>query len=237
MAREVDISYSESTAQVVIPSEWVRSAIGLELGSIGVKRLGLDVADGGRDSNCLCWIDGVVVDRIEEFRSISTIETARRAYREGISYGASYINYDNIGVGSGVKAGFREILSSGSSGIEFRGVNVGKGVSKGKYSDGRKKSELFVVLKDELWWDMRRRFEKTWEYVNNIKDYEVDELISIPNDGELINELSRVTYSITDGGRIKVTPKSKMRGMSPNRADALILGFYNPYRNVRMAIL
>jgi hypothetical protein len=75
--------------------------------------------------------------------------------------------------------------------------------------------DQFVRLRDELWWRLRERFESR--------------MISIPNDDELIGELSSIKYKRESNGKVKVESKADMRKRgvkSPNRADALMMTMY-----------
>jgi len=79
-----------------------------------------------------------------------------------------------------------------------------------------------------MWWLLRRRFEKTYEHVEGIKQHDPDEMISIPNDVELKTELSMPIYFFSDNGKIQVESKDDMRARgvrSPNKADAVCMCF------------
>jgi phage FluMu gp28-like protein len=74
--------------------------------------------------------------------------------------------------------------------------------------------QRFVRLRDELWWKLREQFEK-----GNI---------SIPDDSDLVDQLSSVKWS-EQNGRIKVQGKKEMKANgkdSPDEADALCLTFH-----------
>ena len=137
------------------------------------------------------------------------------------------INYDSIGVGAGAKGEFAELNTNGL--IEINGINSGDGVGIGMYRDtGRQKQDMFYNLRALLWWDMRLRFKRTYEAKNGLETYTEDDLISIPNDTELIAELSQPKYLFAENGKIKIESKADMkkRGVkSPNKADALMLAF------------
>jgi hypothetical protein len=77
---------------------------------------------------------------------------------------------------------------------------------------------------------MRRRFERTYEDVNGIKRWPEEELVGIPNDTELVSQLSQPLVKYMPGGKIQLESKADMRKRgvkSPDRADALILAFAN----------
>jgi hypothetical protein len=107
---------------------------------------------------------------------------------------------DVIGLGNGVYNRLREL------GARVYAVDVRRTARK----------ERFAKLRDELWWSLREQFELG--------------LISIPNDDELIAELTSIKYEPNDSkGAIKIESKKEMkrRGVeSPNKADALCLTLY-----------
>jgi len=86
-----------------------------------------------------------------------------------------------------------------------RGINVAESSSL---------SDRYMRLRDELWFKCREWLEQ--------KD------VSIPDQEELINEITNVRYEILSSGKFKVESKDqlKKRGLrSPDVADALMLTF------------
>jgi hypothetical protein len=88
---------------------------------------------------------------------------------------------------------------------------------------------MFANFRAEMWWKVRRRFERVYEVVNGINtNHSPDELISIPDDRQLISELSQVKYKFNGSGKIQIESKGEMKrhGMkSPNKGDALVIAF------------
>lgn len=85
----------------------------------------------------------------------------------------------------------------------------------------------FINLRAELWWEVGRDLSKdmAWDLA------EVD-------DG-VISQLVAPKYSVARGGRIQVEAKDDVRrriGRSPDDADALLLAFYRPPREVWSAV-
>ncbi len=94
---------------------------------------------------------------------------------------------------------------------------------------------MFANLKAELWWNLRMRFLRTHDHVENGVPYQEDQMISLIDvrDNALCNELTAPTFFITNNGKIAVESKvdMKRRGIeSPNLADALVLSFYSGYK-------
>ena len=66
------------------------------------------------------------------------------------------------------------------------------------------------------------------EYVKKNIKHPHHELISIPNDPQLISELSAPLFFYRDNGKLKIESKEDMRKRgvsSPNMADAVVISF------------
>jgi phage terminase large subunit len=192
-----------SADDVLIPLDWVESAVGRDIKSEGARRVaGLDVARYGDDATALCVRRGGELTYLEEWRNIDLMRTVGNVvqlWRDKRLF--DVVNVDVIGLGSGVYDRLREI------GVPCVAVNVAESTS---FKDS------FVRLRDELWWKTREWFEKR-------------ECRIAPDIGckdELISQLSGIKYEITSSGKTKVESKDMMkaRGMaSPNEGDALVL--------------
>jgi phage terminase large subunit len=111
----------------------------------------------------------------------------------------SEILVDSIGIGAGVVDRLREL------GMPARGVNVAESPALGT---------RYQKLRDELWFRCREWFEA--------RD------CSMPEQEELIHELTAARFSILSSGKFKAEGKDQMkkRGLkSPDLADAFILTF------------
>ena len=143
-----------------------------------------------------------------------------------LEIGCEELRYDCIGVGEGVKSAFKVTERI----LPFKTIawNAGDAASECIYSDGRKGNEKFLNARAEAWWAVRERFRKVYERVTLGTVYPDDECISIPNNSELIAELSMPLVQTTETGKIKIESKKDMakRGIkSPDRADGLIMAF------------
>jgi len=84
-------------------------------------------------------------------------------------------------------------------------------------AESASRDDRYSRLRDELYWRLRERFEAR--------------KIRIPNDDDLIGELTSIRYKPESSGKIKVESKLEMkkRGLSsPNKADALMLTEFLP---------
>lgn len=232
IAQELDIDYTASLEGVVIPAKWVQAAVNLD------KRIrmpesksviaSLDVADGGKNLNVLTLRRGCVVTEIHTRQEGGTTDTANWALDKALEAGARTLNYDVVGVGAGIAGTYLARSREKDLGLTANGINVGEQPTNVRWPDGKTSQEKFVNLKAEAWFTVRRRFEKTYEYVEDGVNYPVDELISIPDNPTLIQQLSNVLYYATETGKIQIEKKDqlKRRGVgSPDHAESLILSF------------
>jgi hypothetical protein len=226
IASELDRDYTASIEGITIPAAWVRAAVGLSLPASGPVVAGLDIAELGRAKSAFVPRQGPVVRLPIVWGQCNTSETAYRAADEARHSGAQVVCYDVSGVGAGVRGVWD---TCGGLPFDARAINTGEAPTDTRWPDGRTSKELFVNLRAELWWLVRLRFERTYEHVVEGKPHPLDELICIPNDPELIAELSLPLYHRTDRGKIQIESKDDMRRRgvkSPDRADALCLAWH-----------
>lgn len=240
VAQEIDRDPTASLTDSVIKTAWIRAAVDLDLSALAAKQgqtfeeatlveAGLDVADGGEDASVYISRKGAKVHRIEYWRSNNTTNTANKAAEFARQDGADTLKYDKVGVGAGVSATFE--LNKSTLGFTAAGIGGADAPSTNMFFDDVptvKIAERFVNKRAENWWNLRRRFQRTYEHVNGIREYPLDELISIPNHHVLINELTTVLMKYTETGKIKIESKADMkkRGVkSPDYADALVYCF------------
>lgn len=233
LAQEVDRDYNASVEGICIPAKWVRAAIDADLKDTGFAVAGLDVADEAGE-NVLTIKEGVVVKKVIPWTGINTTQTARKAVNLCNENRVVLMNYDAIGVGAGVTGEIAELktvyLGSGQYMPTVIPVNTGNDELTGMYTDVIPDKKLFVNKRASMWWRGRRRFERTYEHVNGIKKWPIKDLISIPNDTELVSQLSQPLVKYKDGGKIQIESKKDMRKRgikSPDRADSLLLAFDN----------
>ena len=195
----------------LIPYEWVRDASMRDIEADQYDRLviGVDVARSGDDKSIMLFRRGPVVEEIQEYRKIDTMELTgwiMSEIQERPDVHSVYV--DIIGIGAGVYDRLNEMRpTSGGNPVLIFGVNVAEQAAQ---------SDIFPRLRDELWWRVREKFEKR--------------IIKIPEDDELIGELSTIRWAPVSEGRRKVEgkPDMKRRGLqSPNKADALCLSYYH----------
>lgn len=265
-SQEVDRNYAASVEGVIIPYEWIESAIDSDkkLGMVlddGGHMAALDVADGENgDRNAFVKRKGVKLYFTSEWGERDTGVTARRAI-ENVKVGYNpirrtlhgitvvlggtgeptlpiTIQYDCIGVGSGVKAEINRLTLDENvmpEGIRFIPWDAGAAVlwpDRRVIEDDRDtplNKDFYQNLKAQGWWGLRIRFENTHRAVTEGVKYEADQLICIdsntPNLDQLKKELAQPTKTLS--ARLKLMVQKTPKGTrSPNLGDATMMCFH-----------
>lgn len=157
--------------------------------------LGVDVARGGSDKTIIFWRRGPKADLYSESHHEDTMQTAGRVKVALETTGATNAAVDADGLGAGV---FDRLAEQGLPAQEMRGGFKARD------------SERFVNKRAEWYWGLRTRFE--------------DGDIDIPDDDELLAQLTSMKWRLNSRGQIVLESKDDMkaRGLpSPDKADAL----------------
>lgn len=212
VAREIDINYQAAATGLIIPSDWVQSAIDahkvLGFEATGERRGSLDVADEGTDLNSFCARHGVVVTMLEAWsgKGSDIFETVQRAFGLCDDAGAEILDYDADGLGAGVRGDAKVINRDraaakrkpikaepfrGSGAVhdpEGRVPNADPEGGTGAMTEhDRRNGDFFANAKAQAWWSLRVRFQRTHRAVQAVREgkpnpYDPDDLISIPRD-------------------------------------------------------
>lgn len=256
-AQEVDRDYAASVDGVIIPTAYVTAAIDahvkLGFNDSGAWGAALDVADEGGDTNALAKRKGVILKSVEEWGERDTGITTRRAVKGCTDLGPIELQYDCIGIGSGVKAESNRLkddnlmpknirLVPWNAGDEVQDKDKHMGMLANGYPDRDTplNGDFFTNFKAQAWWALRRRFETTYRAINEPGfTFKVEDLISLPSDLPLLQklrkELSQATSSL--GSRLKmVVDKAPEGAKSPNLADSVVM-LYFPVRISRPIIV
>lgn len=207
LAQEVDRSYTASVANAFISGEIVTAAARkgpADIMASGHILMGVDVARFGDDKSSITIRQGRVLLRQINFGGFDVVDVAGRVKDEFRAQlgDISQIAVDTIGIGSGVA----DILRR-----EFGDLVVDVNSSL-RMGDGQ-----CYNLRARMWRDMR-----DWLKMG----------ASIPNDPELITDLTALQYGYK-GGELLLESKqdAKKRGIkSPDRADSLALTFAYPVK-------
>lgn len=243
-AQEVDRNYASAVEGIIIKPEWVKAALDvhkkLNITITGKKFAGLDVADEGGDKHALARRRGILLDLAEHWGEGDTGATARKAVSMLSGSGEISVMYDSVGVGAGVKSETNRLKSINKlpDNMEFVPWSAGAKClfPKKRLIPGDTESPLnedfYANLKAQGWWQLARRFERTWRAVNEPDfTWEEDDLISLSTENlpllrQIEKELCQATYS-HDGraGRL-IIDKSPEGTRSPNLADAIVMAFW-----------
>lgn len=253
-AQEVDRNRSASVDGVVVPGEWVSAAIDAHV-VLGIKDDGgyvaaLDVADGMDgiiDTNALAIRKGIILKSVDEWGERDTGMTARRAVAACRELGRVELQYDSIGVGSGVKAETNrlrdeKLLPRGLTLVPWNAgdsvVNPERRVIAGDKSSPTNE-ELFTNLKAQAWMAFRKRFETTYRAVRSKASdatreekkftWDEDDLISLSSAIPLVRKLQKELSQATMGRGTKMKlliNKTPEGTKSPNLADAVMMCFF-----------
>lgn len=192
--------FAESGENHLIPLSKIELAVSAEGLSSEKKLAALDVARFGEDKTVLAIREGNEVTKLFKWEKQDTMETVGVVGNKLRELGINEIIVDVIGVGAGVADRLREI-----------GFDVYEFNSAEKADDSEKHSNK----RAEMWDGLRARF--------------IDKSISIPDDSELIGQLSNVKYKYDSRGRLVIESKDdiKKRGLkSPDKGDAVAMVFY-----------
>lgn len=255
VAQEIDRDYSASVKGVVIPGIWVRAAIDarefLGIAPAGVRAIAFDVADEGEDKNAICDCLGTEVLETEEWsgKGGDIFSSTEYVFDVCEERGVWEFRYDADGVGADVRGDARilnerrtanharQIKAIGYRGSE--GVFDPEGIVEGTIGregdKGRTNLDYFGNHKAQSWWSARKRFQRTYRWVQHVKTggkegatCNPDDIISLssknPNCMKLVSEFSQATYRQNELGKIIIekTPKDTK---SPNMADTVVIRY------------
>jgi phage terminase large subunit len=246
VAQEIDCNFNSSAEDVVIKSEWIAAAVGLNE-FLGVEPsgqwcAGFDVADRGADMNCVAIRHGCELVHVEVWSGKNSDITAstQRACDIVDKFGLNEMIYDGDGLGGGVHAAGRTINENRTA-LDARGRPKGFRMKFDAYRGGMppifpernvpgttsKAKDFYSNTKAQGHWDLARRFQEAFK-ARNGRPFDKDNYISINpaigNIGKLIDEIGQPTYEKNGAGKIVVC-KTPDGHASPNRSDATVMCF------------
>lgn len=256
LAQEVDRNYSASVINTIIEYDWINAAVDAHLtipylvaaGATmpNVWRAGLDVADGGQDRNAMVLRQWIICRDVKEWGERDTGLTTDRAIALAGPHKGIVVEYDCIGVGSGVKTRYNQLRDMNIVIPPFRPWDAGAGVFMPfdriieDDDESAMNKDMFYNFKAQAWWSVRTRFYKTWRAVTYGDVYKPDELISLDSRmillAQLKKELAQAQKKSTNDLRL-VVDKTPEGMRSPNLADALIMAFFPTPDNIGQPIV
>lgn len=248
-AQEVDRNYSAAVSNTIISYEWIQSAVDAHLKIAYVKAMieregipdvwmaGLDVADGGIDRNALAKRQWIIWRDVEEWGERDTGVTARRAIVGVRQHKGVKIQYDCVGLGSGVKSEYNrltqdELLENVPEMVPWNaGGSVLEPFNRIIPNDDESalNRDFYGNLKAQAWWNLRSRFYKTHKAVTDGAVYPVEELISLDSTMPLLQQLMKELAQPVraQNGQLKTIVDKQPEGTkSPNLADAGMMMYF-----------
>lgn len=222
----------------LIKPEWVRAAVDshkeLNWQPRGLRVLGFDPADTGKDMKALCGRHGSMVTKLDAWADGNLSDAIERAFCDYRDWDADVLVYDAIGVGSAVKVAHERDDPARRLKIEPF-VGSGTPVMPDATWRDRSNRDTFKNRRAQGYWNLAARFEATYNAIEKNEYTDPDMMISLPSDLPLLDTLRAEISAIRRVRRagsslLQVESKEEMlrRGMkSPNIADALMYAFGN----------
>jgi hypothetical protein len=231
-ASEYEIDYTASVEGIYIIPAWVRAAINLVdrfpamLNPDASAIAGLDVATEGGNKNVFTIRRGAVVLSQQIWDGLDTTQTAFKVHEIMRDRRISSLIFDGDGVGAGVAGTLNSIPDKPYTVTVFHGGSTPSDrVWEGEERTSREK---FRNSRAETWGIVRERFKRTYEMVEGVMAHALEDLISIPNEGDLIMQLSQPVIKYDFSGKELLESKQELRKRgisSPDRADSLVYCF------------
>ncbi len=233
-AQEYDLDYGASMKGAVIKKAWVDAAKALH-GMLPHPQhmhrpAGMDVG-AGKDKTIFQPRIGELILRGEDLDDPDSINAANWAVNLGRIHKTSFLIYDPVGVGHGVKSAFARVEDMP---FPVYPLNWGCPASTWRrMPDGRTAKETFANMAAELYWVVRERFRRSHEHLLFLEGMEggvehpQEDIVLLEPNPELEAELITREWESTAEGKIKLKSKQEMV-KSPDWADALALSYYEP---------
>jgi len=193
----------------VIPLAWIEAAVERGKDStaeLRPHRIGVDVADTGDDQTVFAYINEDGVYRLERVTEGDVVDHANKLTSRTVK--GTRIVVDSIGVGAGTLAQAKKL------GLDAVGFVASERTTRldrtGEFG--------FINKRAAAWWNLRE-----------LLDPELGDGICLPDDAELLGDLSAPKWMEAAGGRIQVESKADIRkrlGRSTDVGDACVQGMW-----------
>jgi hypothetical protein len=171
------------------------------------QEIGVDVARYGNDSSVIATKQGNLIHKLDELVKFNTVELSGKVLGVAQSKKTLSIKVDVIGVGSGVADIVRDAKLIYTVVAD---VNVAESPVETNDQDTK-----FANKRASLYWALREAL-----------DPKNPDALALPDDDELIQELSSTRFKFNSKGKILIEEKDALKsriGRSPDRADAVML--------------
>jgi phage terminase large subunit len=208
--------FPRAADDAVIPFEWAQRASMLALPDQFDKlahpyTLIVDVSRGGGAETVIGYQRRGVVIKMAAFKTTTTTQIVnhiQEARMAAIAEGTTVVNIiiDEPGVGGGVIDQCRALN------MPITPYHGGKALVRGE--DPEEDIRMFANRKSRDWWNLRRLFEQ--------------DLMPIPDDEVLVNQLASVKFTYNKQEKIAVEGKEDLKNRlgkeaSPDRADVIVM--------------
>lgn len=209
----VEGNFAASDEDGIIPLAYVERAIERwrvinDSGKWGrLSKVAVDIGRGG-DPTVLARLHDMAIKEFEESNEKTVMPVTGRI--RGILDENKYANavIDVIGIGAGVVDRLREFKSMNSRIQAFNAAGA-------THAKDKTRELGFVNNRAWAWWTVRELLQ--------------DDLIALPDNDQMIGELTAPKYQLMSGGRIQVESKEDIKkriGRSTNFADTVIQAFW-----------
>lgn len=195
-------NFPSADSDALIPIGDIEAAINnSEVDSSGPMVWGVDVARYGDDSSVLCKRKGRKVAPLEQRRQLSTMQVA------------SWIAGEYKQAKEKPKTIFVDVIGVGA-GVYDRLEQLGLPVMPANVSEKSDSDDIFNK-RSEIYSTLRDEFKLG---------------LSIPDDEDLVGEISAIKYGFSPTGKLQVEKKEELKkrlGRSPDKGDALALTYFS----------
>jgi len=192
------------SSKAILNRNSVLQAMQRNIEAVGQIEVGVDVARFGDDTTQFYKRKGLKTIEEKSFKGMDTFDVANEA--DAFSQDAQTIKVDDTGVGGGVSDNL---------------IHKNRPVQMINFGGSAKDKDKYPNTISEMWFEFRELIEK--------------EEIQLPDDRELLQQLTSRRYTFDTRGRRIVESKDEFKkryGKSPDKADALLLCFYNNYSTI-----
>lgn len=176
----------------------------LKANEFDTYELGVDVARYGGDATCICVKHGPVIERIDAYNDMNTMEVCGRVVQYISKYRPTRVKVDIIGLGAGVYDRLREL-----------GYKEVIGVAGSAACSTKEASDQYANMRAETHFYLRTLLEQG--------------RLKLPKDDHLIAEMTSLTFKYSSRGKCQVESKEELRDRgvkSPDRLDSLVLACF-----------
>ena len=252
VAQELDCDFDAGKEGILINGKWANAAVNF-LSEVNIDYkcpthqnivAGYDPSGEGKDRSFLVIRQGIKVVYMQSWKKDDPDQVIEVCHQ---------FNVKHLILDAGYGQAMLAILNVRKNDLKFRYTPINFGGQPSQYvwtMEERSSRDKFTNARAEMFWLLRNRFRKTYEMRLGLREWDVEECISLekPNphvnhSGEVnrhlkpvaynpmdldivLNQAPILTWEYQDNGKIKLISKSKLTE-SPDGMDALALAFYN----------